>query len=382
MLEDLTGRFRRPGHIETMAHPLRKIFEYAVPGLAVFDPDGSVLDCNASFAAMTGRSREELQHTDSFSFVHPDDRERSRSDLNRLLEGQSPAFVIEKRLVRPDASIVWVRNSVSLIRDAENKPLQIVTIAEDMTMFRLAEQALIKNEKLAAVGRLSASIAHELNNPLESIINLLFLISHGSDVAEMQHFAELAEQEMRRVAQIATQTLRFYRQQSAPAALHLGEVIDSVLALFEGRLYQRNVRVVKRFVRCDQLMIAYSGELRQVFVNLVSNALDAMNDHGVLHIDVRPSRNWQGGGEPGMRVLVCDSGSGIPRQMLQKIFEPFVSTKENQGTGLGLWISREIIRRHGGVLRVRSQVSGPRRGTAMSVFLPFPASDKSAILAA
>jgi PAS domain S-box-containing protein len=363
MLEDLTGRFRRPGHIETMAHPLRKIFEYAVPGLAVFDPDGSVLDCNASFAAMTGRSREELQHTDSFSFVHPDDRERSRSDLNRLLEGQSPAFVIEKRLVRPDASIVWVRNSVSLIRDAENKPLQIVTIAEDMTMFRLAEQ-------------------HELNNPLESIINLLFLISHGSDVAEMQHFAELAEQEMRRVAQIATQTLRFYRQQSAPAALHLGEVIDSVLALFEGRLYQRNVRVVKRFVRCDQLMIAYSGELRQVFVNLVSNALDAMNDHGVLHIDVRPSRNWQGGGEPGMRVLVCDSGSGIPRQMLQKIFEPFVSTKENQGTGLGLWISREIIRRHGGVLRVRSQVSGPRRGTAMSVFLPFPASDKSAILAA
>jgi signal transduction histidine kinase len=159
-------------------------------------------------------------------------------------------------------------------------------------------------------------------------------------------------------------------------------VVDSVLALFEGRLSQRNVRVVKRYIRSEQLMVAYSGELRQVFVNLISNALDAMNDHGVLRIDVRPSRNWRGGGEDGMRVILCDSGSGIPKHLLHKIFEPFVSTKENKGTGLGLWISREIIRRHGGSLCVRSQVSGARRGTAMSVFLPFPSAAAGENLAA
>jgi signal transduction histidine kinase len=278
--------------------------------------------------------------------------------------------------------VVWVRNSVSLLRDEKHTPLQIVTIAEDLTLYRLAERALIQNEKLAAVGRLSASIAHELNNPLESVINLLFLISHGENKEEMQHFAQQAEQEMRRVAQIATQTLRFYRQQSAPSPLQLGEVVDSVLALFEGRLSQRNVRVVKRYIRSEQLIVAYSGELRQVFVNLISNALDAMNDHGVLRIDVRPSRNWRGGGEDGMRVILCDSGSGIPKHLLHKIFEPFVSTKENKGTGLGLWISREIIRRHGGSLCVRSQVSGARRGTAMSVFLPFPSAAAGENLAA
>lgn len=360
---------------------VRDLFEYAVPGVAVLDLNGVVVDCNPSFAGMVGRNALELKYTELFAFVHPDDRSRSRAELDRMVRGQTPAFVIEKRFVRPDSSIVWVRSSVSLLREENQTPTHIVTIAEDLTMLRMAERALIQNEKLAMVGRLSASIAHELNNPLESVVNLLFLIAQGENLEEVHQFARQAEQEMKRVAQIATQTLRFYRQQSAPGPLQLGEVLDSVLALFEGRLRNGNVDVVKRYVDCVSPLIAYSGELRQVFVNLIGNALDAMGDHGTLRIDARPSRSWIDGRE-GVRVTVCDSGSGIPREMLKKVFEPFVSTKENHGTGLGLWISCEIIRRHGGVLRVRSAVSGPRRGTAMSVFLPTPPRLKDASVAA
>ncbi len=358
--------------------PSHEVFDQAVPGFAVFDLDGNIIDCNPSFAKLVGRSREELQTINSAALIHPEDLGRSARDMERLVTGKSSAFVIEKRYVRPDGGIVWVRNSVSLIRATGGHPPQLVTISEDLTLFRLAEHALIKNEKLAAVGRLSASIAHELNNPLEAVTNLLFLIGHASEMDEVHRYARLAEQELVRVTQIATQTLRFYRHEAAPAPIQMADVLESVLALFEGRLRRLHVKVVKRYLPSSDPLRANSGEIRQVFVNLISNALDAMDDTGRLRIDVRPSRSWEQPEVPGVRVTISDSGSGIPREMLKKIFEPFVSTKESNGTGLGLWISKEIVHRHGGTLRVRSAVSGQRRGTAMSVFLPSEVISKAA----
>ena len=220
------------------------------------------------------------------------------------------------------------------------------------------------------MGRLSASIAHELNNPLESVTNLLFLIANSTEVDDMRYYAHLAEDELSRVTRIATQTLRFYRPQSAPAPVDLADVIESVLALFEGRIRRDRVNVIKKFQPATPPLLAYSSELRQVFVNLVGNSLDAMKQNGSLNITVRASRNWTGNHARGVRVTVCDAGSGIPKAMLQKVFEPFVSTKEQSGTGLGLWISKGIVHRHGGVLHVRSRESGPNQGTCMSVFLP------------
>ena len=350
--------------------PSHEVFDQAVPGFAVFDLEGNIIDCNPSFAKLVGRPREELQTMNSAGLVHPDDLGRSARDMERLVSGEVSAFVIEKRYIRPDGAIVWVRNSVSLIRATDGRPPQLVTISEDLTLFRMAEHALIKNEKLAAVGRLSASIAHELNNPLEAVTNLLFLIGHSSEMDEIRRYGRLAEQELARVTQIATQTLRFYRHEVAPKPILMADVLDSVLALFEGRLRRRHVNVVKRYLPSAQPLLANSGEIRQVFVNLISNALDAMGDRGQLRIDVRPSRSWVQPEIAGVRVTICDTGSGIPREMLQKIFEPFVSTKESNGTGLGLWISKGIIQRHGGTLRVRSAVSGQQHGTVVSVFLP------------
>jgi PAS domain S-box-containing protein len=350
--------------------PSQEVFETAVPGFAVFDLKGNVIDCNPAFAKTVGRSREELQTLNSASLVHPEDRDRSVQQVKRLVAGEIASFVIEKRYVRPDGNVVWVRNSVSLIRATAGRPPQLVTISEDLTLLRMAERALVKNEKLAAVGRLSASIVHELNNPLEAVTNLLFLITYTSELDEIRHYARLAEQELARVTQIATQTLRFYRHEAAPAPLQMADILDSVLALFEGRLRRRHVNIIRRYLPTSDPLRAYSGEIRQVFVNLISNALDAMGDTGELRIDVRPSRSWERPEISGVRVTISDTGSGIPREMLKRIFEPFVSTKESNGTGLGLWISKEIVRRHGGSLRVRSNTSGKHQGTAMSVFLP------------
>ena len=364
---DRTSATRRYGSCQL---PSQGVFEAAAPGFAVFDLEGNVIDCNPAFAHSVGRSREELQTLNSAALVHPEDRARSIQQIKRLVAGEIASFVIEKRYIRPDENVVWVRNSVSLIRASAGQPPQLVTISEDLTLLRMAERALIKNEKLAAVGRLSASIVHELNNPLEAVTNLLFLIGHTSELDEMRRYARLAEEELARVTQITTQTLRFYRHEAAPAPLHMADILDSVLALFEGRLRRRNVNIIRRYLPTSDPLRAYSGEIRQVFVNLISNALDAMGDTGDLRIDVRPSRNWEHPEISGVRVTICDTGSGIPSDMLKRIFEPFVSTKESNGTGLGLWISKEIVRRHGGTLRVRSSVSGKRHGTAMSVFLP------------
>ena len=344
-----------------------RAFEHASTGLAVFDVNGNLLHSNRAFCDGLGYSVEELRELDALGLVHPAHREQRDQNLWDLFSGKLPAFVLEVRYLKKDGTELWACDSVSLMREADKQ--HIVIVSEDISKRKRAEKTLVQNEGLITMGRLSASIAHELNNPLESVTNLLFLISNGSDADEMRSYSHLAEQELARVTRIATQTLRFYRPQAAPAPVDLSEVMESVLALFEGRIRREHVNVIKKYQPAPPL-VAYSSELRQVFVNLVGNSLDAMPENGRLHISVRPSRNWSGSHAQGVRVTVCDAGTGIPKAMLEKVFEPFVSTKEQSGTGLGLWISKDIVHRHGGVLHIRSQEHGPRQGTCMSVFLP------------
>jgi PAS domain S-box-containing protein len=356
--------------VEGRQEQLRLAFQNAATGLAIFDLSGKVVVCNPAFAAALGYTSPEISQLDAMALVHAQDREQRNHMMWRMFSGEIPAFVIESRYVRKDHSDLWACDSVSLLRDREDQPQRIIVISEDISKRKRAESLLVQSEGLITMGRLSASIAHELNNPLESVTNLLFLISHGSDRDDMRHYAHLAEEELARVTRIATQTLRFYRPQSAPAPVDLTDVIESVLALFEGRIRRNRVNVIKNFQPATPPLVAYSSELRQVFVNLIGNSLDAMKENGSLRIAVRASRNWTGSNAAGVRVTVCDAGTGIPNAMLQKVFEPFVSTKEQSGTGLGLWITKDIVHRHGGVLHVRSRESGPKQGTCMSVFLP------------
>lgn len=224
----------------------------------------------------------------------------------------------------------------------------------DATERKLSEELLRRTEKLAATGQLAASIAHEINNPLEAVTNLLYLLHQQPLDAESRHYADLAQQEIARVSQITQQTLRFYRQSSNPTLIYPADLLDSVLALHQGRSNAAKVQIIRRYRSAVELF-AFSGEMRQLFANLVGNALDAMPNGGRLFLSVRASQAWYQTEVPGVRITIADTGSGMTESVRQRIFEAFFTTKELTGTGLGLWISSEIIAKHQGTVRVRSR---------------------------
>jgi PAS domain S-box-containing protein len=255
------------------------------------------------------------------------------------------------------------------MRETDDKISGVLVLGVDVTERKRTEAALLQSEKLAAVGRLSASIAHEINNPLEAVTNLLYLIDQEKDLSEQaRSFTHLAQQELARVSQIATQTLRFYRQPTARTEVRVSEQLDSVLKLYQGRLNSAGVQVVREY-RGAAPLLAFEGELRQVFTNLVGNALDASRSGGKMTLREREATDWRTG-RKGVRVTVADRGHGMSRETLRRIFEPFFSTKGITGTGLGLWVTLGIIQKHEGQVKVRSSESLDRHGTVFSLFIP------------
>ena len=234
-----------------------------------------------------------------------------------------------------------------------------------------AEEALRKTDKLAAAGRLAASIAHEINNPLESVTNLLYLLRRhpGLDQQAIE-YTSLAQQEIARVAEMTQQTLRFYRQSTLPAIANVGGLMESAIALYSGRLLALQIDVHSE-KESDAELYCFSGELRQLFANLVGNAIDAMRHGGRLRLIIRRSRSWVDG-KPGVRLFVADNGCGMTRETRRRIFEPFFTTKEATGTGLGLWVSSEIISKHRASVKVASRPAGGTRpsGTVFMLFFP------------
>lgn len=242
-------------------------------------------------------------------------------------------------------------------------------IRDQMLQFERAQEALRRSEKLAATGRLAASIAHEINNPLEAVTNLLYLVRGETPSVKAQEYLKQAEQELARVAEITKHTLRFYREPNRPVMVDLESVIDSVLTLYHSRLVAAAVQV-KREVRTPSLSILTSpGELRQILANLVGNALDAMRGGGKLRlrlsVECEPWKRTRWA-----RLTIADTGHGIPADVLPTIFEPFITTKGETGTGLGLWVSDEIVKKNGWRMRVHSSVRPGNSGTVFTLLMP------------
>ncbi len=270
--------------------------------------------------------------------------------------------VLLERPIRPETLVSTVQASLRSRR-------RQYQIRDSMAQRRKTEVALLQSEKLAVAGRLAASIAHEINNPLEAVTNLLFLIGTSSSLEETKIYAETAADELARVSEIAIHTLKFFRQLSKPTSVYLSELVESALVLYRARLVSARVTVQKDFRACPP-MTAMAGELRQVVVNLVGNALDAMRSGGTLSIRIDHGREYSNGSRPGVRLTIADSGAGISPEIKSRLFQPFVSTKGDTGTGLGLWVSSEIIRKHGGTIKFKSSSSSPATGTVFSIFLP------------
>jgi signal transduction histidine kinase len=238
---------------------------------------------------------------------------------------------------------------------------------------RRAEEALRRSEKLAATGRLAASIAHEINNPLEAISNAIYL-ARSAPPEESSTYLKLADEELARVAQITKRTLGFYRETATPGVVKLSALLDDLLILFNRKLEAKNLTVNKQYR--DELEVwGLEGELRQAFANQIANAIYAMPQNGSLTIRIRRSKSWGNGQCPGTAVSLVDNGSGISQESLPKIFDPFFTTKQDVGNGLGLWITSDIVTRHHGSIRVRSKANATSSGTIFTTFLPNHESD-------
>ena len=277
---------------------------------------------------------------------------------------------------KPRRPWTWLLSAYPVLT-TPNQVRWVGIIALDASERKRSEEALRRSEKLAVTGRLAASIAHEINNPLEAITNLLFLLRNSGDLPEeAQQYVTMAEYEVRRIAEITQQTLRFYRQPTQPARSTLAELIDSVLSLYQGRLTALDLRV-ERDYEPEITLFCFAGEIRQVFANLVGNAVDASSAGGRLAVRARRSRDWKNPEQAGVRFTIADTGAGIDPDAHEHIFEAFFTTKEVTGTGLGLWVSREIILKHRGSVRVRSRAASPGSasvgkpsGTVFQIFIP------------
>jgi PAS domain S-box-containing protein len=257
-----------------------------------------------------------------------------------------------------------------LDREQQAGQRELAVFMADLSHQKRSEEVLRRTEKLAVAGRLAASIAHEINNPLAAITNCLYLVQQTGMDEVGRSYLEIAQKELDRVAQITVQTLRFHRQSSRPGPTETSELVETVLALFESRIRRQGIHIDRRY-RHTSPIFAYEGEVRQVIVNLLGNAIDAMPNGGGISVRTAETHHPSTGAR-GLALTVCDSGSGMGEETIRHLFEPFYSTKGVTGTGLGLWVSKEIVDRHHGKITVRSRksIDGSPGRTTFRIFLP------------
>lgn len=270
----------------------------------------------------------------------------------------------ETILVRRNGSEFPARINVQEL-DQQDRTAGLFLDIEDLTESRQIESVLRNSERLASAGRMAAAIAHEINNPLEAVMNLLYLLRNESHAPSADHLLSLAESELERVSRIARQTLAFYRESGKPTRVDLREVLNLAADVHCTRLPE--VRVHRRY-RTSQFISGYLSELQQVFHNLIGNAIDAGAHDIFLHL--RNVTEIEAPHRKGVLISVADNGSGIDESVRAHIFNPFITTKGEKGTGLGLWTSRGIVVRHGGTIKLRTSTAPGHTGTCFSIFLP------------
>ena len=277
------------------------------------------------------------------SCVHPEDRNRADEMVREAVSRQGE-MEIEYRVIWPDTSTHWIVVKGRCLHDVEcGDTTRLTGVVMDVTERKRTQEALIRSEKLASVGRMAATMAHEINNPLEAVVNALFLIATDATLsAETRSNVELAEHELERVVHMTRQTLGFYRENSRPRTVVLPELVEELIRLYSRKMEHKGLTVEKIY-RGSSQVTGIAGELRQIVSNLLANSIDAVGRGGAIQIRISDFR-CQGY----VRLTVADNGSAIRPEHLQSIFEPFFTTKKEIGTGLGLWVTRQIVEKHGG----------------------------------
>jgi PAS domain S-box-containing protein len=363
---------------------LDSMLAHAPIGLAFVDHNCRFVRVNQIFADLTGVSVSRHLGRTLTDLVPASVAETMNSAVQRVFSSEHPVRNLELNgeSGTPPKHWTWLMSAYP-VRTTPNQVRWAGIIALDASDRKRSEEALRRSEKLAVTGRLAASIAHEINNPLEAITNLVFLLRSLEEMPEMaEQYLAMAEQQVHRISEITQQTLRFYRQPTQPARSTMAELLDSVLSLYQSRLNELEIHVERDYDPALSLF-CFSGEIRQVVANLVGNSIDASSAGGRLLVRARRSRDWKNPEEAGIRFVVADTGAGMEPDVRRRIFEAFFTTKEATGTGLGLWVSHEIILKHHGRVHVRSRSASidggldhKSSGTVFQLFLP----DNPAIL--
>jgi len=300
--------------------------------------------------------------------VHPDDIDRVETELGRALASIGTYFC-EYRIRSTNGDLRWIACEGNVAAGPDEKAALMRGFCGDITRRKLSEAALLQTEKLAVAGRLSASIAHEVNNPLEATLNLLYLLRTGVCGQEYQEYLDLAVQQLDRVSQITKQTLRFSRAASRSTVCHPEELVEGTLRLLRAKLQLGSIEVSVEASSNSRFACA-PGEIQQVLTNLINNAVDATKGPGRLRIRIADSVDWKTRTRSGIRISIGDTGSGMPPDTRNKLFEPFFTTKGDFGNGLGMWVVQQLLEKYGGCISVSSSLSPMHHGTVMSLFLP------------
>jgi two-component system, NtrC family, sensor kinase len=342
-------------------------FDALNEGVAILDTSNIVQRCNRAMTHLLGRSYSEIEGRALVELTQECfDFDPSQSDQGFPIELQ-----FEKRFFRLSEAPIY----------SQGETTGCIFIVAETTRQKLAEQALLANERLAATGRIAHTIAHEINNPLEAITNLVYLLQSSLDKPESaREYLETATTELARVSRISRQILSFNRESAVPVRIDIGDLIDDVLALNNRAVVDKGLKIKKDWK--DRFEIkGFPAQLRQVFSNLLRNATEASFFGGQILIRISFNRLSRDPGNPAIRVTISDRGIGIIPSNLEKIFDAFFTTKELKGSGIGLWLSSSIIREHGGRIQVRSSAKSPRSGTCISVLLPCNSFDETLPLA-
>jgi len=375
---EILGELHKPAE-ETSRHnwaQLQAIFEAVSAGIVVSDMDGRIVLVNEALARMNGYENASEMYKELACFDRIYELRTMGGEIvpmpewpiSKVLRGES-VNNWELYARRKDTGQEWFFSfSGSPVRDAAGRQILAVVTKRDITIAKRAEEALIRSEKLASVGRMAATVAHEINNPLAAVMNLLYLARNNQACPQdIREDLSKAEAELKRVSHITRQVLGFHRDVAGQTLVSVAEVLDEALDLFQTRIAAKRAKLQKQYGHGIQITAA-AGELRQVVSNLIVNSLDAIAEGGAIAL--RISETVSPAGKKLVRITVADDGMGINPLARPYVFEPLFTTKESVGTGLGLWVSKQLVEKHGGWIRFRSSTRPGRRGTTFSIVLP------------
>jgi PAS domain S-box-containing protein len=347
---------------------LAAIVESADDAIISKDLNGIVTSWNRAAEQMFGYRAEEMIGRSITAIIPPDLQADEPRILETIVRGERIDHFETVRVAK-NGKRIDISLTVSPVKNENGQIVGAAKIARDITQDKKTLRALRISERLASVGRLAATIAHEINNPLEAATNLVYLAKDRAISHDQRDFLAATEEELARISHLTKQTLGFYRETKEAEPIRISLILDQLISVFAARTRNKSVDI-RREIRGDPEVYAVVDEIRQLITNLLSNSIDAVTRGGQIRLRVSPATEWNRNGRSGVRLTVADSGSGIPKAVRSELFEPFFTTKKEVGTGLGLWLSKGIVERHHGSIRVKSRSEPGNGWTVFSVFLP------------